>query len=711
MMALTATAQNKVQEDIIRSLKMEGCEILRQSFNRPNLHYEVRPKMKKVLDDMVAFIKTQGNGSSGIIYCSSRDKCETTAKKLRDEYGLRAWHYHAGMTKGDRRKMQEGWQDYKFEIIVATVAFGMGIDKPDVRYVIHHSLPRSLEGYYQETGRAGRDGNNSTCVLYYTYGDSKTVLSLIDRDKEMSPDQKQRQRESLNEVLRFCQNKTDCRRSQVLAFFNETFDPLLCHQGCDTCLLRDVNQYTVVDVSEDAVKAVRMIQAFDRRDKITLKMAAECFRGTRGPPGKEHILSNNPMFGQGKDWERAEADRLLQLLLMNKAFEEWYVTSKAGWSNAYLKLGPHAKDYLNGSKKMEMDFRQASPRKSNGALPKGRGKKQLVPDNGQTRLVPYAQRTKAAAGASPVVSNPLSRKRSRQQLAEEDQAFDDSAWGDEDYQPNEADPIRDDADETDVDEPLSRSKRRKSGANAPSAPIPIDDEVEAIQILQRSPDRKDTVSPATNCYEALKKLRDKELGKSKSAPRLTDEMLEMVAAIQPLNAFELGQIEGFTSAHVKYYQSKILGLTIKAAKSGAVAGGRATPAHVRNAAVLAAAAPPRLRNTQTKLSYKPSPEKARAPPSNAAASRPVAAVSSLAPKASAIASAFRPINKIQEYAFKGRSTSGSSMGSAASKAGASGSGGAMRRTAGGTGPIAARGIDGLSKIALARVGSNTGPKF
>jgi bloom syndrome protein len=120
-MALTATAQDKVQDDIIRSLGIQGCEKLKQSFNRPNLNYEVRPKVKNLMEEIVSFVNTQGANASGIIYCSSRDKCEEVAKQLRDKHHIKAWHYHAGMSKADRRKMQEGWQDHHFEIIVATV--------------------------------------------------------------------------------------------------------------------------------------------------------------------------------------------------------------------------------------------------------------------------------------------------------------------------------------------------------------------------------------------------------------------------------------------------------------------------------------------------------------------------------------------------------------------------------------------------------------
>lgn len=122
IMALTATAPKKVQGDITRILKMKNPVVLEQSFNRPNLHYEVRPKTKSVMEDVAGFIGTQPPGSSGIIYCASREKCEMLAKELREQHHIQAWHYHAGMTKGDRRKVQEGWQDHKFEVIVATVS-------------------------------------------------------------------------------------------------------------------------------------------------------------------------------------------------------------------------------------------------------------------------------------------------------------------------------------------------------------------------------------------------------------------------------------------------------------------------------------------------------------------------------------------------------------------------------------------------------------
>jgi len=160
---------------------------------------------------------------------------------------------------------------------------------------------------------------------------------MIDRDQNLTYDQKQRQRDSLNEVLRFCSNKTDCRRKQVLRFFNEEFDPADCHQGCDVCLGRDEERYTHRNVIEDAIKLVKMVQAFGRDDRITQVNAVDCFRGNIGQARKG--LNLNPHFGVGKHWNRAEAERLVQTLLLERALAEYYSANGAGWSNAYLKVG------------------------------------------------------------------------------------------------------------------------------------------------------------------------------------------------------------------------------------------------------------------------------------------------------------------------------------------------------------------------------------
>ncbi|KAK6905567.1 hypothetical protein I203_106397 [Kwoniella mangroviensis CBS 8507] len=555
IMALTATAQNKVEEDIIRSLGIQGCSVLRQSFNRPNLHYEVRPKTKKVIDEIVAFIRTQGQRASGIIYCNSRDGCENLAKQLRDNYEIEAHHYHAGMSKGDRRKIQEGWQEHKFEVIVATIAFGMGIDKPDVRYVIHHSLPRSLEGYYQETGRAGRDGNPSTCILYYTWGDGKKVLNQIDQDQNLTRPQKERQKASMNEVLRYCNNKADCRRSQVLSFFNESFDPRNCNQGCDVCLGRDRSVYTTLDVTDDALNVIKMVQSFEREDRITIVNAAECFRGFKGSSGKG--LDQNPLFGIGKEWTRQEGERLIQTLVIEGALEEFCVASAAGWTNAYIRLGKEARKYLNGSKKLNMDFRQASPRKqpaNKKTASKGSGSKN------QAQIDSFARK----------LSNPISRKRSHQQILAETEEFDNSPWGDtddENYRPDD-DPIEidDDADgnateiEGDDDLPLA-VKRRKTARKEIGNTIVPKGATSRVQVIEV--ERSSTASPVENCLKALEKMRGSVLARNKNVPQLDDETLQYIAATMPTNEASLKECEGMTSAHMKTWATRIMGICVK----------------------------------------------------------------------------------------------------------------------------------------------------
>ncbi|KAI5191344.1 bloom syndrome protein [Nematocida sp. AWRm77] len=239
--ALTATATPAVQKDILSALQLSKCTVFSQSFNRPNIKYTVRPKVANPLPDIVSFVQTYYPEDSGIIYCLSKKDCEWLSEQLNRTYRMRTGYYHAGLSKKERTEIAHKWDTSQIQIVVATIAFGMGIDKKDVRFVVHYSLPKSLEGYYQETGRAGRDQLESECVLFYSYIDKKKLEFMIDRG-ETSMEAKNRQKDLLRRVISFCENKAECRRALILQYFGEDFGGE-CNQGCDNCKNRkDIKQ-------------------------------------------------------------------------------------------------------------------------------------------------------------------------------------------------------------------------------------------------------------------------------------------------------------------------------------------------------------------------------------------------------------------------------------------------------------------------------------
>ncbi|EME40256.1 hypothetical protein DOTSEDRAFT_179253 [Dothistroma septosporum NZE10] len=363
VMALTATATENVKLDTIHNLGIKGCEVFTQSFNRPNLYYEVRMKGKGKNDlaSIASLIKDDHPKQTGIIYCFSRKDCENMANALQSQHGIKAHHYHAGMEGPEKANVQKEWQAGRYHVIVATIAFGMGIDKPNVRFVIHHTIPKSLEGYYQETGRAGRDGKPSSCYLFYGFGDASKQKRFID-DGEGSHEQKERQRQMLKKMTQYCDNRSDCRRVQVLGYFSERFDPEDCDGGCDNCT--SDSTFHDVDYTEYAEKAIGLVRQV-YKEKVTLLHCIDVFRG--GKSTKITQLSHDSLdeYGYGSELDRTDLERLFYRLLSEDAIREENIVNKSGFAANYIMLGSRCRDYHTdkGGAKLMLQVRK-SPSKS-----------------------------------------------------------------------------------------------------------------------------------------------------------------------------------------------------------------------------------------------------------------------------------------------------------------------------------------------------------
>lgn len=254
LIALTATATPKVQHDIQKNLQMTNANLFKSSFNRPNLFYDVRPK-RDVIKEIVKYIKNN-MGKSGIVYCLSRKKVEEVSNAL-EINGIKALPYHAGLDPKVRADTQDKFLMEDVDVIVATIAFGMGIDKPDVRYVIHHDIPKSMEGYYQETGRAGRDGGEGICVAFYSEKDVDKLAKFM-KDKPVS--EREIGTQILKEVIDYSESAV-CRRKQILHYFGENFNEVGCNNSCDNC--RAQKQYFVAD--EPLSLVLKMIKEFGEK--------------------------------------------------------------------------------------------------------------------------------------------------------------------------------------------------------------------------------------------------------------------------------------------------------------------------------------------------------------------------------------------------------------------------------------------------------------
>ncbi|MCH1473575.1 MAG: DNA helicase RecQ [Bacteroidia bacterium] len=291
MVALTATATPKVQLDIQKTLNMLDAKVFKSSFNRANLYYEVLPKGSKAqtMKDLISFINRR-KGKSGIVYCLSRKKTEEVAEILQAN-GINALPYHAGLDAKTRAGNQDKFLMEDADVICATIAFGMGIDKPDVRFVIHYDVPKSLEGYYQETGRAGRDGMEGDCVLFFNPKDTEKLEKFL-KDKPVA--EREIGTQLISEMAFFAES-SQCRRKSLLHYFGENFNADRCDKMCDNCR----SPRETEEATESLIAALKTIKFTD--GKVGLKHIINIIIGKASPEVKAYKHNLNSLFGFGKD--------------------------------------------------------------------------------------------------------------------------------------------------------------------------------------------------------------------------------------------------------------------------------------------------------------------------------------------------------------------------------------------------------------------------
>ncbi|MCL7025550.1 hypothetical protein MKW94_023480 [Papaver nudicaule] len=333
IIALTATAIKKVQTDLIEMLHIAKCVKFVSSVNRPNLFYMVREKSsvgKVVIDEIAEFIQgSYPNNESGIVYCFSRKECEQVAHELRQR-GISADYYHADMDVNAREKVHMRWSNNKLQVIVGTVAFGMGINKPDVRFVIHHSLSKSMETYYQESGRAGRDGLPSECLLYFRPGDVPRQSSMVFYENSGL--------QNLYDIVRYCQSKRECRRSSFFRHFAESTRD--CNGMCDNCAYgRDLKEVDVARHAKAMISILQEVQGNEQRATMLQLM--------------EKVKVKHKELAS--ELKKEESEQLIVQLLLDRVLKEEFQHT-AYTTNAYVTIGLLWKQVHTGKKTVKLEI-------------------------------------------------------------------------------------------------------------------------------------------------------------------------------------------------------------------------------------------------------------------------------------------------------------------------------------------------------------------
>ena len=328
VIALTATATPKVQHDIQKNLGMLEATVFKSSFNRPNLYYEVRPKTANIDKDIIKYIKSQ-EGKSGIIYCLSRKKVEELAELLQVN-GIRALPYHAGMDSATRTQNQDAFLLEKIDVIVATIAFGMGIDKPDVRYVIHYDIPKSLEGYYQETGRAGRDGGEGQCITFYINKD----LQKLEKFMQGKPIAEQEiGKQLLLETAAYAESSL-CRRKILLHYFGEEYEEDNCG-NCDNCL----NPKKQVEAKDQLCAVLETITAL--KEKFKAEYVIDVLLGKETSQILSYQHEDLEVFGSGQGEDERTWNAVIRQALIagyiGKDIENYGLLKVTKAGHAFLK--------------------------------------------------------------------------------------------------------------------------------------------------------------------------------------------------------------------------------------------------------------------------------------------------------------------------------------------------------------------------------------